>query len=232
MKDLRTLLLLLLFLFTTNLIFSQVGVNTENPAVTLDVSASSTSASTAEGFLSPRLTGSELAAKNAVYGLSQNAAIVYVTSADPSATAKTKFVTSPGYYYYDATADNGAGSNSGIWTPLKGRRDQFYMPSVVLPTNSTSLPDAVNYAYASGTYTVNLFGIYKNQYGNPQVKSMSSAFLNVGVLASSFDYFVLYYDDSVFSSVTVSASGQLSYSIIPDAIVTEKTFMNIMLRER
>lgn len=232
MKKIKFILSLSSFVFMTNLAFGQIGINTETPAATLDIVASSTAAATAEGFIAPRLTGEQLAAKNAAYGMTQNAVIVYVTSADPAAAGKTKYVTSAGYYYYDATENNGAGANSGLWVPISGERKQFYMPSVVLPTNPTSLPDVINYKYVGGTFTVNLFDIYKSQYGSPQVKSVSNSYLSVGSSSSDFDYFVLYYDPSVFSSVTVSAAGQLTYSVLSTGVVSEKTFMNIMFKER
>lgn len=233
MNKFKYCILLFSFICVSNVMFSQVGINTENPAATFDIVAGNTGASTAEGFIAPRLTGAQLASKNAQYGLAQDATIVYVTDADPAAANKTRNVTSAGYYFYDAKANNGSGANSGLWTPLSGdKRQQFYMPSVVLPTNGSNLPDATNYSYSNGTFTVNLFDIYRKQYATPQVKSLSSATLSVGATAANFDYFVLYFDPAVFSSVDVSASGQLSYTLVSNYTISEKTFMNIMFKEK
>lgn len=233
MKRLKLYLLLILFICVNSLTFAQVGINTENPAATFEVVASSTGATTAEGFIAPRLTGDQLADKNAQYTAAQNGTIVFVTHAATAPAGKTKNLTVAGYYYYDATANNGAGANSGLWTSITGpKKLQFYMPSVILPVKEDALPDAVNYTYSNGVFTVNLFNIYKKQYGTPQVKSTSSAALSVASTAAEFDYFILYYDTSVFTSVTVSPTGVLSYSVVAGYSVSEKTFMNIMFKEK
>ncbi|PXV68046.1 hypothetical protein CLV62_10276 [Dysgonomonas alginatilytica] len=233
MKRLKIYLSLISFFCVNSFMFAQVGVNTETPAATLEVVAGSTGATTAEGFIAPRLTGDQLAGKNAQYAAAQNGAIVYVTDVPAAPAGKTIGITASGYYYYDATANNGAGANSGLWIPLSGiKKPQFYMPSVVLPVKGDALPNTTNYTYSNGVFTVNLFNIYKTQYGTPQAKSLSSATLSVGAAATAFDYFILYYDPSVYTSVTVSTAGVLSYSIVADYSVSEKTFMNIMFKEK
>lgn len=233
MNRLKLYLLLITFIFVNGFTFAQVGINTENPTVTLDIVAASTGASTAEGFIAPRLTGNQLSDKNAQYGSAQNGSIIYVTDAATTPAGKTKNVRAAAYYYYDATADNGAGTNSGLWIPLTGAKKlQFYMPSVVLPVDPNALPDATNYTYSSGVFTVNLFNMYNKQYSTPQAKSLSSATLSVTADAANYDYFVLYFDPLVFTSVTILPSGQLSYTLVDDYKVSEKTFMNIMFKEK
>ncbi len=102
--------MLTLFILTVNFVSAQVGINTENPAVTIDIQATSKGSTTAEGLIAPRLTGAELAGKNNQYQSAQNASIVYVTVANGSQTGKTQNVKSAGYYYYDSTAS--------LWIPL------------------------------------------------------------------------------------------------------------------
>lgn len=233
MKRSKLYLSLLLIICASSTMFAQVGINTENPAATLDVVATSTGAATAEGFIAPRLTGDQLASKNVLYTAEQNGTIVYITAAHTAPADKTRNVTVPGYYYYDATANNGTGANSGLWIPLTGAKKlQFYMPSVLLPVKADALPDAVNYTYSNGIFTVNLFNIYKTEYGTPPVKSLTTAALSVASAATAFDYFILYYDTSVFNSVNVSAAGVLSYNVTANPTVLEKTFMNIMFKEK
>ncbi|RNA61548.1 hypothetical protein D1631_06190 [Chryseobacterium nematophagum] len=77
----------------------QVGVNTNAPQSTLDVMGT-TSATKADGILIPRFTVTELAAKDAAYGASQNGALVFVVSGTGS-TGKTSDITGTGFYYYD-----------------------------------------------------------------------------------------------------------------------------------
>ena len=73
-----------------------VGINTASPAATLDVVASPTITTRIDGFIAPRLTGSELQAKDALYTTAQDAAIVYATAPVTTTTDKTINVTSIG----------------------------------------------------------------------------------------------------------------------------------------
>ncbi|SHE48625.1 hypothetical protein [Dysgonomonas macrotermitis] len=233
MKKLKLYLSLISFMCVNSVMFAQVGVNTDSPVATLDVVASNTGATTAEGLIAPRLTGDQLASKNAQYAAAQDGAVVYVTAAATAPAGKTINLTTIGYYYYKATADNGAGANSGLWIPITGTKKlQFYMPSVVLPIEEDALPDATNYTYSAGVFTVKLFDIYKSQYGTPKVKSATAAALTVAATSADMDYFVLYYDPLVYTSVSVSAAGVLSYSVVANYTTSEKTFMNIMFKEK
>ncbi|GEM_PF-981899 len=87
-----------------------VGVNTNNPKATLDVVASPNISTRIDGFIAPRLKGSELKAKDALYTADQDGTIVYVTEAVSGVTDKTTNVTSIGYYYFDKTV-----STAGRW---------------------------------------------------------------------------------------------------------------------
>ncbi len=104
---------------TGTLAFAQegrVGVNTNTPAATLDVAASPDVATRIDGLIAPRLKGSELKAKDALYTTAQDGTIVYVTEAlaTSATTAKTTNVTAIGYYYFDKTLN----SNSGQWVRI------------------------------------------------------------------------------------------------------------------
>ena len=82
----------------------RVGINTSTPAATLDVVASPSNATRIDGFIAPRLKGSELKAKDGLYTTAQDGTIVYVTEAVSGVTYdKTTNVTSIGYYYFDKT---------------------------------------------------------------------------------------------------------------------------------
>lgn len=209
--------------------YSQVGIGNTTPAATLDVTATATDKSTAEGFVGPRLTGNQLTAKNAQYGTDQNATIVYITEAATATTGKTKNVKTPGYYFYDA----GAESSSGLWVPFTDNsKEQFYIPTILLPTDSYTLPDSENYSYANTKFSVNLYNIYKSQLDTPKAVSSPTASLQTGTTASDFNYFVLYYDTSVFTGVTISAAGVLAYGLSAGYTLSDKTFMSIVIREK
>ena len=100
----KTILIIFVFIFFIKS-YSQVGINTESPKATLDVIASPNDTNKTDGFIAPRLKGSELKAKNSLYGTDQDAAIVYVTEALALGDTddKTTNVTSIGYYYFDKT---------------------------------------------------------------------------------------------------------------------------------
>lgn len=85
--------------------FSQMGVNTTNPQATLDVVATPSVTTKADGFIAPRLTGSELKAKDNAYGNSQKGTIIYVTQGlvPGDTTQKTKGVITAGYFYFNGT---------------------------------------------------------------------------------------------------------------------------------
>lgn len=87
-----------------------VGINTANPQVTLDVSGNPTVTTSLDGLRAPQLTGVQLRAKT--YTNAQTGTLVYVSAADTAPAGQTIDVTAAGYYYF-----NGA---TGInkWVPV------------------------------------------------------------------------------------------------------------------
>jgi len=91
-------------------VYAQVGINTPNPQVTLDVAGNAASTSSKDGISAPRVTRQQLAAKVAGnYAAGQTGALVYVTdAATPTGTtpslAQTTAITAVGYYYFSGTA--------------------------------------------------------------------------------------------------------------------------------
>lgn len=112
-------------IFFSNVAFSQVGINTENPKATLDVVASPGDNTKTDGIIAPRLTGAELKAKDALYTTAQKGAIIYATSASASAGVageKTININEEGFYYFDGavwrkiSAGTGSGTDTSIYT--------------------------------------------------------------------------------------------------------------------
>ncbi|WP_156104478.1 hypothetical protein [Chryseobacterium populi] len=108
----------------STVIYSQVGINNQNPRATLDVTAKNTDGTTPEGFIAPRLTGDQIKSADSQYGISQKGIIVYATSAVTTTSAKTVNITGEGYYYFDGnlwqkmvnsatTAEWGLNGNTG-----------------------------------------------------------------------------------------------------------------------
>lgn len=79
---------------------AQVGVNTEDPKATLDITGA-TNGTSPEGLLVPRLTGNEIEAMttSASIGTPHNGLLVFSTKAS---NAITPIITSTGFWYYDA----------------------------------------------------------------------------------------------------------------------------------
>lgn len=92
-----------LFVLSSSLLFSQVGINTDKPKATLDVKSSPSDLSKTDGVIAPKLTGNELKAKDELYTNQQQGAIIYATSATTPTTPKTQNVTQEGYYYFDGS---------------------------------------------------------------------------------------------------------------------------------
>ena len=100
----------LMLLFSSAFLTAQVTIGSNNdPNATLDVVASATDGSTAEGIIAPRLTGDQIKGKDARYGTAQKGAIVYATSAVGTSSTKTVNIKAEGYYYFDGA----------VWQALK-----------------------------------------------------------------------------------------------------------------
>lgn len=100
--------ILCLFLAAGFSAFAQIGINMPDPKATLDVTATKKDGTTPEGIIAPRLSGDALfTASGTQYGAAQDGAIVYViSSVSPgNDTGQTININAPGYYYFDATAD-------------------------------------------------------------------------------------------------------------------------------
>ena len=127
----RKILSIGVLLLTGGITYAQVGINTEDPKATLDVMPTNTGATTAEGFIAPRLTRTQIISKDTQYALPQTGTIVYVTDLSGSTTTKTAKITQIGYYYFDGT----------LWQPFSS--------SAVASSNpwykvGTALPSTLN----------------------------------------------------------------------------------------
>lgn len=143
---------------------AQVGIGTVTPVATLHVNGTPANTSVADGIIPPKLTGNELKAKDAVYSSNEIGAIVYVTAAVGTASAKTINVTSSGYFYFDGsvwqklaigsstsfgdikTAMQGADHDG--WIKLDGRAKSTLTPTQQARATAigiaTNLPNANN----------------------------------------------------------------------------------------
>lgn len=197
-------------------ISAQVGMNTDTPKVTLDVVASKTDGSTAEGILAPRLTGDELKSADGQYDLPQDGALIYATSAVGTASTKTANVKKAGYYYYDAP--------NGVWVAVGAGNDKwFYMPSFNLPITATGT--GLNY---------DLYAEYARQFsqvGNTQFVSSngSATYVETIYAATDLEYYVTAYTGSVIKVNSISTSGVMNYNVLSTTI-PEGSFINVIFK--
>lgn len=217
----KRILLLMLGISSVGLLQAQIGVNSTNPKVTLDVYAATTDGTTPEGLATPRLTLSQLISKDAKYTSEQTGAIVYVTNITGTTSTKTRNIIAIGYYYFDGTLWQTIGPDPSLRF--------FYMPSVVLPTNTTD----ASYNANTQTFTIDLYSIYSNQFrlvnSATTVKNPTATVLPVSA-SSALDYFITYYDNTVYQNVSVSDAGVLTYKLVPTFALSEKSFMNIVFK--
>jgi len=94
------LLLIVSAVMKTN---AQVTIGNDTPpAATLDVVATKTDATTAEGFIAPRLTLAQLNAKQAQYGSAQTGAVIYITDySGGTISGYSHQITCVGYAYFN-----------------------------------------------------------------------------------------------------------------------------------
>jgi len=90
--------------------YAQVGINTESPSATLDVSAKRDSGGAITdntqlyGLQAPRLTRAELTANTATYAANQKGALIYITDVSGGTTGGQRVnIDAIGYYYFDGS---------------------------------------------------------------------------------------------------------------------------------
>lgn len=95
--------------------FAQIGINTDQPKATLDVTAKK-EVLTIDGLLPPRLTRAELTEKgNTLYGKDQDGIIIYINDVSGGDNqGQRKYIESKGLYIFDADE----GNKEGRWMCL------------------------------------------------------------------------------------------------------------------
>ncbi|WP_164124246.1 hypothetical protein [Sphingobacterium luzhongxinii] len=112
----------------------------------------------------------------------------------------------------------------------------FYMPSMVMPTSKDQISDPTIMEENAGVFTIKLYNSYTKQFN---LTDASSSAVNAGratklpvLPANQLDYYVTFYDKTVFEGVSISNEGDLSYRIKQDADITIGSFMNIVFAVR
>ncbi|WP_343644001.1 hypothetical protein [Chryseobacterium sp.] len=93
-----------MFCLSFSLGYSQMGINTQTPKTTLDVTGKG-GVTDKDGLQAPRLTRADLTSKgDALYGADQKGALVYITDiTGGDAVGPRALIDVVGYYYFDGT---------------------------------------------------------------------------------------------------------------------------------
>ncbi len=205
----------------------RVGINTDDPKATLHIKADKDNKDNNPGLIIPNVSMDKLNAEG-----HEESTLVYYSDGSNSAyinqnTGSTteNIGSKKGFYYYDGTD----------WQRII-RKAQFYMPSIVTPTTV-------------GTHTINLYEEYIKQYAdsngsNTSNKQAPNRSWNIQTNNSNnslktyakddLDYFVVYYDNNVFTNLSITEEGVLTYTVTAEGAknISAQTFMNIVLQER
>lgn len=172
----------------SSLAYSQVGINTEAPKATLDVTAKAGN-TIAEGIIAPRLSGDEIKGKDAQYTIEQKGAIIYATAAVTGTPAgKTINITSDGYYYFEGSIWTRFGSGKEPWLNQANDAEATANSQNIYQTGNVSIGSSTPIS----TFTSNSVSITPKLSITGNVASTGSFFTNTGKYA---DYvFEDYYD--------------------------------------
>lgn len=208
-------------LFLPMNVFSQIGISTESPKVTLDIEGRKTDASVADGLLIPRLTLGELVSKDNEYTPALAGTMVYITDVSATQSAKTSNVKRLGFYTFNGSVWLGMQPNSGL--------KFMYMPPVLLPLDNQD----PSYNAVTGTFSVDLYQLYADQFSLSHsvssAKNPSGSRLGV-IDKSALDYFVTYYDPTIFTNLSIDNNGILTYKLPAIVSLTNNAFVNVVFQ--
>ncbi|MBL3547297.1 hypothetical protein [Chryseobacterium sp. KMC2] len=219
----------------SSILYAQVGINTPTPYSTLDIVGKPEITTSMDGLLPPRLTGDQLKAKDAIYGINQNGVIVYVTSAVGISTPKTMNVTMPGYYYYNApnntwTAFSSGGTGTALYASRSGAWSLVSLG--ISGTNwnkisltSTDTKTGISTLINNGVYTAPKSGLYAVKYEVQLEGGVDLGILggkSLGILKNGNSIF----ERKVFDAVRVSILG-VTLASVPVTSTTLETMIQL-----
>ncbi|MFV0150650.1 hypothetical protein OBJ95_08315 [Empedobacter falsenii] len=221
-------LLIIVFGVFASLTYAQVGIGTENPKATLDVTAvnSSGNITTAEGILIPRVDRERAQSMDVV----EKSTMIYVNSVlTGTQTGKAINIDTEGFYYFNGTN----------WVKLASATSAssqfFYMPSIVINTSvtATGLKRNLHAEYVA-QFTGKTF-VLDNDGGTvdgntPSTKFIKSDGAPVAIpnvpSATDLYYYITDYDTTSLANLSIDANGVLTYDVIGTG--TDYSFVNIV----
>lgn len=212
----------------------RVGINTNDPKATLHIKAYNKDEDNKDnnpGLIIPDVSKDKLDTREPVestlvyYSDGSNSA--YINQNDQSTTENIG--SKKGFYYYDGTD----------WQRII-RKAQFYMPSIVVPTTVNTRHEVNLYQEYIKQYAhENISNVYKDDKSiipssdRPIASSVGASPLKT-YRKNDLDYFVVYYDNNVFTNLSITEEGVLTYTVTAEGAknISAQTFMNIVLQER
>lgn len=209
----------------------RVGINTDDPKATLHIKADKNNKDNNPGLIIPDVskdkldTGEPVESTLVYYSEGSNSA--YINQNDQSTTENIG--SKKGFYYYDGTD----------WQRII-RKAQFYMPSIVVPTTVNTRHEVNLYQeYIKQYANENISNVYKDDKSiipssdRPIASSVGASPLKI-YKKNDLDYFVVYYDKNVFTNLSITEDGVLTYTVTAEGAknISAQTFMNIVLQER
>jgi len=192
------------------------SLNAPSSNALLDLKEATEGTST-KGFLLPRVS---LQSTTSSYPMQSHEKGLFVYNL--ATTSNGANDVTPGVYYNDG--------NKWIKESDSATPNFFYMPSILLPVD-TSNPA---YNEDTQTFTIDLYSEYAAQFGLTKSTSSAkspSATTTLPVYSNTeLGYFITYYDNAVFSSVSVDNNGVMTYKLVSSPVFSEKTYMNIVFQ--
>lgn len=181
--------------------FAQVGVDTETPKTTMDVSAKRNTSgvlidnSKTFGLQAPRLTRAELTANTATYGTNQNGALVYITDVSAGTQLGQRIkIDAVGYYYFDGSAS--------IWQKLNSDAtsiEPWNIENSTLPANSND-----KNIYQNSSIGISHRSAGSNTAGYFKTRLVPRALSIVGDGNGSDDFLIQSFTDASASSAQIT----------------------------
>lgn len=209
----------------------RIGINTDKPKATLHIAADNDNNDINSGLIIPDVSMDKLNAEG-----HEESTLVYYSGGSNSAyinqneNSTTENIGSKkGFYYYDGTD----------WQRII-RKAQFYMPSIVVPTTVNTRHEVNLYQEYIKQYAhENISNVYKDDKSiipssdRPIASSVGASPLKT-YRKNDLDYFVVYYDNNVFTNLSITEEGVLTYTVTAEGAknISAQTFMNIVLQER
>ncbi|UHO37138.1 hypothetical protein H5J24_15420 [Chryseobacterium capnotolerans] len=69
---------------------------------------------------------------------------------------------------------------------------------------------------------------YKNQFTSPMASSTGALGAIQTFAANELEYYVTWYDNTIFNNVAIDANGVLTYNILSTADTSKPTYMNVV----